>query len=113
MRPKTDIQPTTRWRAKARCQDKIESIPTIAGGIVRTITFAKPDMRENFLRTYQKQIREESKLKPALGFLLLLLILTPFAKADDIPLAPTAKPEASMPRPAVKGNAIRLSLTSK
>ena len=85
----------TRWRAKAHCSDKIESIPAIKGAPVRTITFAKPEQRTSFLRTYQKQIREESKLK-ILGFWLLLLLLAPFAKADDVPLPdmPIAKSPA-------------------
>jgi hypothetical protein len=103
MRPKTTDTPT-RWRAKPRHADKIESIPTIKGGIVRTITFGTADQRTNFLRTFQRQLKEESMKKPAIALALLMLIL-PFAgRADDLPSivlpsAPTPK-LGSMPTPA-------------
>jgi hypothetical protein len=52
-----------RWRKKPRHADKIESVPTIEGAPVRTITFVNPNTRDNFLRTYQKHINEQSPKK--------------------------------------------------
>ena len=57
-------------------------------------------MRTNFLRTLQIKSERNQKVKTNPVFLLLILLITPFAKANELPSNPVAKSTSAFSAPA-------------